>query len=904
MYKINFLLIKEGLREIKQGKSQFFPLFCLSALWICIFVGLSVSLKSVEQSFLQVYESTNGFDLQIKSVLPLTEVEVESLQKTGYNVQGNYESHIKIQGISKEYDSRLISFDPNQTINQIHLLEGRLPENEGECVVSPSFLEETSYSIGDYLYFFQENVELELQTEEALIVGVGQAAPYLSNHYELTKYGDGLVYSQIYLHFDGFSGDYTSIYLKNQSESELQAISSDLQKQAEGQWERIGDSYILNSENHLNEANMQVESAVLRAEEEISRLEYELVDLEEEISSAWFWFAEDDLGNIDEINELEVKYSEKLLEIQEYQEKNEVILADLRKIAQQAQRDFELFSTIAWELTPKEESLSYSNFYHDMDAWRNFTVTVPSVFFWIFTVISFFVMTRMIAEQRSLIGGLIGQGYRKREIIQKYLVFSFSCAIFSVIFAHTLAITVISFAIHHHWSHIYSLSPYEFEIYPEIMFFALVLSSFLLFITTFFPFIFFTRGEPVNLMRPKAPPVGRSILLEKNYFLWNELNFNQKIAVRTLFRHKSRLFMNITAIAITTSFVVTALGVQETYPSAAQSQFREIYHYTTEITAKNNTVDAEFLEIQGVLSEYGLNHRYSVATCEEITIDYDGQSITADTYIFNTTKEAEKVINFRLGRFRTYYMPETGVVIPSKISDLLDLPLGDSLLLRTEHGESEAMVTAVAEQYHENRMYMTADYYQWLTGETAKHNKIFLDLTDNILESPELLAEFHEKILSIDCVESLIHVETLYDDYTSSNNLLKNAMLAFLIASCLLAFLVLNQLNNNTLVFRRRELATLKVLGLFDRELSAYVYRENILYTFLGLMLGMVFGQNLYLWFVKSIETDDIMLYRSIPWDVFLRGAGSTMVIALIVNIYSHFKIKKLNIAEELKQTE
>lgn len=889
----------DGIREIKKGKSQFIPLFALSFLWVLIFVGLSVSLMAVEKIFQENYESLNGHDLQITSEQALTsgDVDVLGMEFGRENVLGNYSIDLELPLLTGIYYTRAVSFASDDPMNQIHLIEGRLPTEAAECLVSPTFLEETALQIGDTILFSSKDTCLNL--DDAIIVGVGHSSEFLSNHSFTSKLGNGTISSQVYMEKSHFEGDYSVISLVSQEN-----VTEKLHRISQAQWDENSPKTLALAQNNVDIAKKnyeEVENIVLG---QLQNLESEIKALESTISQAWALWDGESQEDLHKIRGIEAEYNDKLFEIQHIQEKSEEDVVEFRKAYEQALRDYKVAEESRWEIRDKTANLAYRNFFQDLDSWTNFAYTVPAVFFWIYLVISLFIMSRTISEQRSLIGGLLAIGYKKREILYKYLFLSTTASVSSAVLANLLAMTVVSFFIHEHWAQTYFLGEFQWNFYPLVLGVSLVLSLVLPIFTTIFTFYVQMKDEPASLMRPVAPPPGRHILLEKNYILWNDMKFNQKIAVRTLFRYKTRLVTSVLAVAVTTALIITALGVQGTYPKGANSQFEQIYRYNVEITARNQVVDLEFKEILAVLSQYSLNDQYSVTMSHDFHFALEEDTVYGVFYIFETTESGEKVLDFRLGQFRSYYMPQTGVVLPIKLANLLDVELGDGISFGGDLTESYMMVTALMEQYHQHEIYMTADYYQWLTGKDMVANKILLELPQEILDSPQMKAEFEESILSLEGTKSLIYMEALSDSYTTSNNLLKNAMLAFFLASCLLAYLVLNQLNYNSLIYRRRELASLKVLGLYDNELSAYIYRENIIYTFLGVVLGVVMGQSIYLWFVKSLETVNIMLYRSISLHDYLRGAGMTVVFALVVNIRSHFKIKKMSMVEDLKQTE
>lgn len=674
----------------------------------------------------------------------------------------------------------------------------------------------------------------------------------------------------------------------------------------EEMWAEIGEGYL----QELDDIILSLEEEIQDAEEEgegyLRRLESSLTDLESALSQGWadYLLSQEKEEIRQWIGELETEKETILLEYQRVEEITQSVLSTLRKNLQQKQRDREELSEKGWLIQGKEDDVAVEEFYQQLELWQNVSDYLPMLFFWTFCVIFLFALYRMVAEERSRMGALFAMGYTKGEISVQYIAYGLLPTLLGGLLGGGVALFYGSRWIFQLWERQYPLGEF-FYFFPLLLLGRAFLVFFLVpTVAGGVAVLSQSHEAPSRLMRPKPPITGGHIFLEKNYLLWKQLNFNQKVALRNIFRHKKRLVTNVLSIAVVTSLMVTALGVLEAFPQMVLRQYREIYRYSGEISTVENPVKEELLEIQGVLSSYALQNSYISLEKKEITLSYGGEEYPVELYIFDNTTVLQEYITLRMGRWGFYSMPDTGLVITSKLAQMMDLSLGDKVLCQGEGIQFSPQVSAFTEQYVAPRVYLTADYYTQLTGEEVDKNHYFVKIPSYLSDSSWKLNVFQEEIRSLASVTEYIHLVEEEENITIRMLPLLQVFFFFFLASCILASLVLYQLNDNTLSHRRGELATLKVLGLYDRELSAYVYRENIIFTFEGVVLGIFLGQNLYLWLIRRLEPVDLMFFRGVPFDCYLFGAGLTVVFALVVNLLSHWQIKKLPMVEEIKSME
>lgn len=893
------------------NKNPMQTLIIFSTITLLVTIGLSATAKQMEVVFQEQYASQRMWDLQVVPSFALTEEVQQSWYSLDFieQIRAIFEKDQKISVNSTILASRFRSIPTFLEGETFHLIQGAMPEKSGECVVSPGFVDETGVNIGDIIQIIPENQvdsSGELSNHNFTIVGVGYDISYLSviKHWSVSE--NPLVTHEIYVLEDNFLGNipFLEVVLPEEAVENTTADSLFMQEDylaiSEMQRQANMFSELPQLEEEFEGIQLEMTWVELQEKMQIEALEQELNQLELEILEAWENYQGLD-QELSYIQTLEDEFQKKMFQIQEKEVELQEILEVYRKSLQESQRDMELIQGDPWIVLDRTSNISFTSFYDDLGYFQRISSVLSLVFYVFYALVSFFTLSRLLEEERGQIGTYFALGYKKSEVFLNYVKKTLTHSSIAVFLAVPLSFTLVPWIFYSVFQKYYYLPQFT-PIIPTLsqlkpVFFVLLQTI----LSILLPYLLLLRHSPVELLRPKAPVPGKKVLLERNYTLWNELNFNQKIAVRSLFRHKIRFLVQFTVIGLSCGLLVVALALQDSFTEMAKQQYNRIYLYSMEIDCYSHMTSQEKLEIQGLLSEYQLNQNYSLISAIQLDIASEFYQESAEIRIFDSKEDVNQRINLRLSAWRPIFMPETGLVLSKKLAEALEVSLGDSLRLTLGQEEVTSYVSAVVDQYEGFVIFANAPYLQEKLTEMPADNRFLLQIPDNILHNPENLDEFQKRLLQLQGVEHIQLLSHWAEDYTASNNLIIYLIKALLPLSCILLYYALQQLCYTALFYRRGELATLKVLGLLDRELSAYVYRENIFYTFFGGAFGMFLGQNIYQWLIKELESPTIMLYRSVSIPHYLQALGMTVLLALLVNILSHFQLKKLNMVEQMK---
>ena len=428
-----------------------------------------------------------------------------------------------------------------------------------------------------------------------------------------------------------------------------------------------------------------------------------------------------------------------------------------------------------------------------------------------------------------------------------------------------------------------------------------------------FPVIFFLvaalaclttlMATPASLMRPRAPKAGKRVFLEYIRPVWRRLTFTWKVTMRNLFRYQRRFWMTVIGIGGCTALIVTGFGLHESIFSILNQQFYHVFLYDA-ILGLDKKAGADNLEtVDGYLSgsPWVEDHLLTSQTLLEASTNGPAH----DAYLF-VVDDQERFMEFIQLGHRTDDEPVRlsgdGVVVTEKLSELLEVSVGDAITLDYDGRRVEARVADIAENYAYHYIYLSAECYQALFGEPSEHNAMLLRYADGAgeAESDTVSAD----LMAMDGVDSYSYIATLRDNFTDSMEAIDYAVVIIITAAAALAFVVLYNLTNINITERVRELATLKVLGFFDREVTAYVYRENLFLTLFGIVLGLGMGRFLHSWTVLTVEVDLVMFGRTAPLYAYCLAAVLTVVFSIAVNIAAHYKLKKVDMVESLKTVE
>ncbi len=414
-------------------------------------------------------------------------------------------------------------------------------------------------------------------------------------------------------------------------------------------------------------------------------------------------------------------------------------------------------------------------------------------------------------------------------------------------------------------------------------------------------------AAPAELMRPAAPKIGKRVLLERMTFIWKHLNFSNKAAVRNLFRYKKRLFMTVLGIGGCMGLLLVGFGLKDSIMTIGDRQFNDIHTYQAKITlADEDTKEQKQEVLDSILSESTtktamLIHESTVDTCD----DASGQG-DRSAYLFvpsDISEFVDYVVLQKRGSQTQYTLDDEGVIISEKLASLLNVSEGDDIYLEvSDMNYKPVKIEHIVENYFYHYVYMTPTLYENLYGEAVNYDEIFVVNQD----AKEISYEntFSDKYLDMSTVYGITYMRTISDRIESMITSMNVVIYVLVVSAGLLAFVVLYNLNNINISERQRELATLKVLGFYDSEVSMYVFRENIMLTVLGTIFGIFFGMWMHRFVILTAEIDIMMFGRQIYMRSYIYSILLTLAFSIIVNIVMHWKMKKIDMIESLKSVE
>ncbi|MGG5460932.1 FtsX-like permease family protein [Clostridium sp. B9] len=551
----------------------------------------------------------------------------------------------------------------------------------------------------------------------------------------------------------------------------------------------------------------------------------------------------------------------------------------------------------------RTDNPGYSGYKDSINSLDSIASVLPVFFFLVAILICLTTMTRMVEEKRTEIGTMKALGYDNFRISLKFVVYASLASVLGCIFGLLVGSNIIPNIISNAYTSVYALPKIETYYYLSYIIQSLVISILCTVGAALFVIRVELKNKPSNLMRPKAPKMGKKILLERITPLWKRLNFNQKVTFRNLFRYKQRMFMTIFGIAGCMALLVTGFGLKDSNNGMVQKQFDKVWKYEAMVVFGDNPSTEEvnkYNETLKSLPGYEANlkmHQESVFFSKE-----EMNKQTVSLYVPENKDELNNfiVLNDRVSGEK-YEVPEDGVVINEKLANLLGVSVGDTITFKDEEDNSyEVKVENIAENYIMHSMYMSPSYYEKVFGKKPVYNTDLLNFNKEKMNEDEIISKLME-CKNVINVAMTSQIQKTTEESAANMNVV---MLVIILSAGALAFVVLYNLNNINVSERIRELSTIKVLGFFDDEVTMYILRENIILTLLGVLTGGVLGRMLHAFIIRTSETDTMMMYPNIALSSYVISALITIFFSVVVMILMHIKLRKVNMIDALKSNE
>ena len=646
------------------------------------------------------------------------------------------------------------------------------------------------------------------------------------------------------------------------------------------------------------------------APQKLADAKQELADARKELDDGWKEYYDGEEKYADgekeladayrELTDGEKDYREGLREYEDGKAEADEKIADAEEKIADARRKVADIESCEWYLFSRSYNPGYTGYGQDAERMANLASVFPVIFFLVAALVCLTTMTRMVEEQRVQIGSLKAMGYSGLAISRKYLLYGLLPSLTGGMFGLVIGYILFPKMIFTAYQIMYQMPNIELRAYGGISAYSLLAAVACTTLATLWACLATLRETPASLMRPRTPKAGKRVFLEYIKPLWRKMSFTHKVTARNLFRYQKRFWMTVIGIGGCTALIIAGFGMRSSLLFTMSRQYDDLFHYSAQVTLSSNVLPEERQAVEDFLAGDSRVVNDVPCTASSATVITSSYSTTAYVEVMEAG-EISKVIDlldYKTGEPIT--MEDTGVYIDQKLSELLKVSVGDTFFLDGD-ARGDVTVAGIYEHYTGHFIYMTPSYYEQTLHADSEPNAYLMNFTSDDTDTCNAI---FEKLLSMNGVATTSRMRDTQDTYMHSMERVDFVVVIIILAAAALAMVVLFNLSNINITERQRELATIKLLGFYDKEVSAYVYRENIVLTVFGILMGCFMGHWLHIYLVRSTEIDLMMFGRQTAPSAYVYAAILTMLFSVLVNVLAHFKMKKIDMVESLKSAE
>ena len=894
---------KDLLQSVTASKGRFLSILTLMMLGSLALVGLKVTSPNMERTAEDYLRNANTLDLAVIADYGLDKEdqdELKTLQRA--SVEFGYMADLTVE--NSEEAVRLYSKPDG--ISTFQVTEGRLPEADGEIALADFWRDR--YQIGQTITFSKkEEGKTVIKSQSFTITGFVQSGEILSQkdlggarsgNGSLAGYGvivasqfDSDVYSIARVRYDdlknldAFSSDYRS--KRDQHQEDLQNLLAD-----NGQ-KRLA-SIKANGQKSLEDGKEQlqtVESNLQKGKSQLEQAESRLKTQEEQVTAL-------PEPQKSQAKEQLTKAKEELATEKEKIAQTESNLAKEKEKLEQHQKELYELAEPTYHVYNRQTmpgGQGYLMYNNASASIRSVGNIFPVVLFMVAAMVTFTTMTRFVDEERTNAGIFKALGYKNQDIVAKFVLYGFLAGtvgtVLGTLLGHYLLAGVISDVItagmvvgksqeYFYWS--YSLL-------------ALALS----WVSSVLPAYLVARrelhDEAAQLLLPKPPVKGSKILLERLSFIWSRLSFTHKVTARNIFRYKQRMLMTIFGVAGSVALLFAGLGIQSSVGGVVDRQFEQIQQYQMIVAEKSSATEQEKADLESALQAEPI-HDYQKIYSKSIEKDFKGKAGLQTITIMVTSRENFKPF-IALEENSQEVEITDGAVVSQKLAQLAGVTVGDKL----EFDGKEIRVAAISENYVGHFVYLNRATYEQVYGTSPQDNTYLVKLKEPTPSNTEKeAAAFMKKT----AVSGVVQNATAIHLFESVANSLNKTMAILILVSVLLAIVILYNLTNINVAERIRELSTIKVLGFHNKEVTLYIYRETMVLSFVGIVLGLVAGYYLHQFLIQMISPATILFYPRVSWEVYALPIVAVTVLLALLGLFVNHHLRKVDMLEALKSVE
>ena len=894
---------KDLLQSVTASKGRFLSILTLMMLGSLALVGLKVASPNMERTAEDYLRKENTLDLAVIADYGLDKEdqdELKTLQRA--SVEFGYMADLTVE--NSEEAVRLYSKPDG--ISTFQVTEGRLPEADEEIALADFWKD--SYQTGQTITFSKtEEGKPVIKSQSFTIIGFVQSGEILSKedlggassgNGSLAGYGvivasqfDSDVYSIARMRYDdlknldAFSSNYRS--KRDQHQEDLQNLLADNGQKRLASIKANGQKSLEDGKEQLQIAKSNLQKGKSQIEQTESRLKTQ----EEQVTAL-------PEPQKSQGKEQLTKAKEELATEKEKMSQIESNLAKEKEKLEQRQKELDELAEPTYHVYNRQTMpggqgyLMYSNASASIRSVGNI---FPVVLFMVAAMVTFTTMTRFVDEERTNAGIFKALGYKNKDIVAKFVLYGFLAGtvgtVLGTLLGHYLLAGVISDVItagmvvgksqeYFYWS--YSLL-------------ALALS----WVSSVLPAYLVARrelhDEAAQLLLPKPPVKGSKILLERLSFIWSHLSFTHKVTARNIFRYKQRMLMTIFGVAGSVALLFAGLGIQSSVGGVVDRQFEQIQQYQMIVAEKNSVTEQEKADLESALQADPI-HAYQKIYSKSIEKDFKGKTGLQTITIMVTSRENFKPF-IALEENGQEVQVTDGAVVSQKLAQIAGVTVGDKL----ELDGKEIRVSAISENYVGHFVYLNRKTYEQVYGTSPQDNTYLVKLKEPTLSNTEKeAAAFMKKT----AVSGVVQNATAIHLFESVANSLNKTMVILILVSVLLAIVILYNLTNINVAERIRELSTIKVLGFHNKEVTLYIYRETMVLSFVGIVLGLVAGYYLHQFLIQMISPATILFYPQVSWEVYALPIVAVTVILALLGFFVNHYLRKVDMLEALKSVE
>lgn len=898
-------VFKDFIREIKGSLGRFFAIMAIVAIGVAFFAGITASSSDMKHSSDSYYDEYNMNDIRILSSIGLTADDMDEISKVdgvkavyGANTQDvlvNYDGKENVAHVSSIPVGK--SSDDDSYINQLRIKDGRLPENDKECVVK---YEDTrkSMQVGDVITFksgTEDDISDTFKDSEYTVVGIVYSPCYVSYDLGSSGIGNGHISYCIYVPDDEFKNDYyTEGYAIIDGAKELDTYSDEYKTMMD----KYTDDIKGISKDRLDIRKQNIKDEYAKAKEE--KREEILGTIRQNVVDTITKQYETYYPGMD-VSAMIEPYVTPAYEKAVLQFDFESVYAEYDKMMEETLADSDDWE---WYVLTRESSYSFRDYESSANRMKAIATVFPLFFIIVAGLVCLTTMTRMVEEQRGLIGTYKALGYGKGTIALKYVSYALAASLVGGIIGCIIGLRLFPYIIYDSWNIIYQLPSITYASHALLSVVAVLSLVLVTLIATLYSCYYELSEEPSVLMRPKAPKSGKKILLEHT-FIWKHMSFTRKVTMRNIFLYKKRFFMTVIGIAGCGALITAGFGIKDSVQSIIDNQYGQIIHYD-DILVFNNNADTESIKNVAdniAKDEYYKDSLMDYAYTSDVKVSGESDDYSTEITVVSNEQDYKDFVTFRSRKDKSELeLTDSGVIITEKLAKDLSVKAGDTILIQDDNNKQVSVnVTGVMEMYINNYIFMTSDYFNQVFGYTPDNNRILGKLTG---DDETVQAAIGDRYLTDSSVKSLTFVKANISRFENMIQSLDLVTWVLIISAGMLAFVVLYNLTNVNISERIREIATIKVLGFYDTEVGEYVYRENIILTLIGGVFGLLLGVALHSYIMTTIELDGVMFGTKINISSFLISYGITILFSLLINLIMYPSLKKIPMVESLKSVE